>query len=265
MNQDNREKLFQVGQLVGLILVVFLVVISIKEIKSISYVGKDTPIMNVISVNGKGESVTIPDIAAFSFSVNETAKTVKDAQARATDKINEALRVVKENGVAEKDIKTLSYSINPHYEYTQGVCSQYVCPPGKSVLTGYDVNQTIEVKIRDLTKAGELFDSIGSAGIQTVNGLSFSIDNIESVKAVARAEAIKDAKTKAEKIAKDLGVKLVKITSFYDSSNDMYAYGRGGVEMADTSFISAKVASAPAVPTGEQKVTANVTITYEIR
>jgi uncharacterized protein YggE len=68
------------------ILTIFLVVISIKEIKSIGYVGKDNPVYNTISVNGKGEAVSIPDVATFSFSVTETAKTVAEAQSKATDK-----------------------------------------------------------------------------------------------------------------------------------------------------------------------------------
>jgi uncharacterized protein YggE len=261
---NNKERLLQIGSTVGILLVVFLAVLSIKEIKSIGYVGKDTPIMNSISVNGKGEAVSIPDIATFSFSVTETAKTVAEAQAKATEKTNSALSAVKAGGVADKDIKTLSYSINPHYEYTQGACTTYGCPGGKSVLTGYDVSQTIQVKVRDLTKAGALFDSIGSVGVQNVNGLAFSIDNIDSVKAVARAEAIAQAKTKAQKIAKDLGVTLVRITSFYDSSDDViYPYARdaamGGAETMNIKAV------APQIPTGEQKITANVSITYEIR
>jgi len=257
----NQEQVWKVGRWVGIFLAVFLAVLSIKQLISLSYVGREYPAMTSISVNGKGEAISIPDIATFSFSVDEFAKTVKQAQTQATDKINKALVAVKAGGVAEKDIKTLSYSINPHYEYSQGVCTQFGCPNGKSVLTGYDVSQTVQVKVRDLTKAGELFDTLGTTGIQNVNGLAFSIDDIDSVKSIARAAAIADAKVKAEKIAKDLGVTLVKITSFYDSSDSYYPYAEsamGGDMMSVKSAV-------PSIPTGEQKVTANVSVTYEIR
>lgn len=258
-----QTKLFQTASLVGIILVVFLAVLTIKEIKSISYVGKDIPLTNNISVTGKADVVSIPDVATFSFSITETGKTVADAQAKATEKTNNALKAVRAGGVQDKDIKTLSYSINPHYEYTQGTCTTYVCPPGKSILTGYDVSQTIEVKVRDLAKAGDLFDSIGSVGVQNVNGLTFAIDNIDTIKAQAREKAITNARQKAEKIAKDLGVSLVRITSFYDSSDDViYPYGREGMG-GDVMTIKASVA--PEIPKGEQKVTASVSITYEIR
>jgi len=261
-----QERVWKVGAWVGTLLAIFLAVLVVKQFISIKYIGKENPVFNSISVNGKGEAVSIPDIATFSFSVSENAKTVKEAQAKATEKINSALTAIRAGGVAEKDIKTLSYSIAPHYEYTQNVCTQFGCTGGKSVLDGYDVNQTIQVKVRDISKAGELFDTLGTAGIKTVDGLTFSIDDIDSVKAEARAEAIAQAKEKAEKIAKDLGVKLVKITSFYDSSDEQYyPYAREAALGMGGDMMSVKASVAPEIPKGEQKVTATVSITYEIR
>ena len=259
-----QEKVWKVGMWVGVLLAVFLAVVSIKQFKSIGYVGKDTPIFNSISVNGKGEEVSIPDVATFSFGVTETNKQVAVAQEAATKRINAALDALKKAGVAEKDIKTTSYAINPHYEYNQGVCTQYGCPGGKSVLTGYDVSQNVEVKVRDLTKAGEIFSTIGALGVDTVNNLAFSIDDIETVKAKARAKAIADAQVKAKELSKQLGVRLVRITSFYDSSDDVnnpYLYARGGDMMA----MSAEVKAVPQIPTGEQEVVSRVTVTYEIK
>ncbi|MDO8430734.1 MAG: SIMPL domain-containing protein [Candidatus Taylorbacteria bacterium] len=261
MNNSNQEQVWKIGKWVGVFLIIFLAVISLKELRSIGYVGKDLQTVNTISVSGEGEAVSIPDIASFSFSVNETGKTVKEAQDKATAKINTALDAVKKGGVAEKDIKTLSYNINPHYDYTQPVCTQFVCPPGRSVPNGYDVSQTVQVKVRDLSKAGELFGIIGNAGVKTVDSLTFSIDDIDSVKAIARADAIVKAKAKADKIADDLGVSLVRVVSFTDSSNENFPIYR--TRASDVMTLKAEVA--PQVPVGEQKVTASVTITYEIR
>jgi uncharacterized protein YggE len=261
MNQ--KEQVWKVGALVGIILALFLLVITIKEVKSLSFVGRDNGVYNSISVNGKGEEVIIPDIATFNFSVTEKAKTVAEAQKLATEKINKTLDAVRSNGINEKDIKTISYNINPEYEYTNGLCNQWSCAPGKSVLIGYQVSQTIEVKVRNIEKAGDILATIGSLEVDNVSSLTFSVDDIETVKANARASAIEDAKIKAEKLAKDLGVKIVRITSYYDSSEQPWpVYGMGGDMM-----MSAKAESvrSPEIPTGEQKVVANVTITYEIR
>ncbi|MEK7641943.1 MAG: SIMPL domain-containing protein [Patescibacteria group bacterium] len=260
-----QDRFWKVASLVGIVLVVFLAVLSIKGMQSLN--DNEMPAYNSISVNGKGESVSIPDIATFSFGVTETAKTVAEAQSKATDRINAALKAVRDGGVEEKDIKTVSYSINPHYEYAGGDCNTYRCAPGKSTLTGYDVVQSVEVKIRNLEKAGAIFSTIGALNVENVNGLSFSIDDIEKVKAEARAKAIADAQAKAKDLAKQLGVKIVKITSFYDASDQPVFYGREG--MGGDMLMNAKVSSAPTatpeIPTGEQKITSNVTITYEIK
>jgi hypothetical protein len=258
-----QEKAWKVGVAVGVILAVFLAVLSVKELKSLDYVGKDMPVVNTISVSGAGSAVAIPDIATFSFTVSETAKTVVDAQTQATNKINAALKAVEDAGVADKDIQTISYNINPHYEYQNVACSQYNCPPGKSVLTGYDVSQSIQVKVRDLSKAGAIFTSVGSLGVQNVNGLTFSVDKPESVQAEARAKAIADAQSKAKELAKQLGVSIARVTSFFESNDrtSPIVYGMGGGKT-----MSAEIqAPTPEVPAGEQKVTSDVTITYEIK
>jgi uncharacterized protein len=259
-----QENFWKVSVWVGIMLFVFLAVISIKELKSIDYVGLDTPITNTISVNGTGDAVSIPDIATFSFTVTETAKTVVDAQTLATNKINTALKAVKDAGVADKDIQTTSYNINPHYEYQTPVCNTNYCPSGKSILTGYDVSQSIEVKVRDLGKAGSIFTSIGSLGVQNVNGLTFSVDKPEKVQAEARAKAITDAQTQAKELAKQLGVSLVRITSFYENNGVIrpMAYGIGG---ATKTMAADSIEVAPSIPVGENKVTSDVTITYEIK
>jgi uncharacterized protein YggE len=261
---NNKDQAWKVGALVGMVLVLFLAVVTIKEFKSLAFVGRDNGVYNSISVNGKGEEVAIQDVATFSFGVTEKAKTVSEAQKNATDKINATLAVVRAGGVEDKDIKTVSYTINPSYEYSQGVCSQWSCPPGKSVLVGYEVSQMIEVKVRDIEKAGELLASIGSQEVENISGLSFAVDNADEIKAKARAKAIADAQSKAEKLAKDLGVKIVRITSYYDSSDNVYPmYGMGGDMMEAKAMSAAPIA--PEVPAGEQKTIANVTITYEIR
>lgn len=261
---NTQEKVWKVGMWVGIFLSIFLIVISIKALRETAYVGRDVPAMNTISVNGKGEEFQAPDIATFSFGVTENAKTVDVAQGAATTKINAALKALKDSGIEEKDIKTTSYNINPRYEYVQTSCVSGNCQSGHQVLTGYDVSQNVEVKVRDLTKAGALFATVGSLGVQNVNGLTFAIDKIEDVRAKARAEAIDDAQAKAKLLAKQLGVHIVRISSFYDAGDvqPYYGYAKGGMEMMNA---SAAPVAAPSIPSGEQKVTSQVTITYEIR
>ncbi len=258
------QNIWKVGVVAVGLLAVFLAVVSIKELKSIAYVGKSDTVVNTITVDGTGDAVAIPDIATFSFTVTETAKAVVDAQKLATDKVNAALKAVRDGGVADKDIQTTSYNINPHYEYQNSVCTVNSCPPSKSVLTGYDVSQSTQVKVRDLSKAGALFASIGSLGVQNVNGLTFSVDKPDSVQAEARGKAITNAETKANTLASQLGVSIVRVVSFSENNGNIIrpmAYGLGA---SDKAMMTSAVA-APEVSVGEQKVSSSVSITYEIR
>lgn len=262
-NTPEGARFLRFGTAAMILLVVFLAVQSVYTLRATSYVGKNTPVQNIISVNGKGEVFATPDIATFSFGAEATAKTVAEAQTTVTTKINKALDMIKAAGVEDKDIKTVNYSINPHYEYTQTICTTYSCPPSQSRLTGYDVNQMVEVKVRDTAKAGSILSGLGTVGVTNVSGLTFTIDDEDTQIAKAREMAIADARSKAKELAKNLGVRLGDVVSFNDYGypmpyyKTMSAVGMGGDMMEQ--------AANPRIPTGESNIVSNVTITYEIR
>lgn len=220
---------------------------------------------NTITVSGSGEAVAIPDIATFSFSITKEAKTSAEAQKLATDISNKILDAVKKNGVEDKDIKTTNYSLYPKYDYPQVVCPAIYpsnCPSGKEVLRGYEITQSFEVKIRDVAKAGQIVSDATTAGATNINGPTFGVDKEEGVIAQARNEAITNAKEKAKLIAKGLGVRLVKIVAFNENEN-LY----GAPMMAKESFGlgGGDAVSIPQMPTGENKYSRTVQLTYEIR
>jgi hypothetical protein len=242
---------------------VFLLAKTVYEFKASSLLGNDTPAVNTISVSGKGEVVAIPDIAKFSFSVIESAKTVPEAQKLATEKANKAVDAIKEKGVAEKDIKTTDFNVNPKYEYQRVACTEYYCPPGKQVLLGYEVTISYSIKVRKTDTAGEVLSSIGSLGVSNISGLNFTVDDQDKIVAEARGKAIADAKAKADVLADDLGVRIVRVVNFSENGGGypVPMYARAEVSMAG----SGKVDDSLQLPTGENTVTSNVSITYEIR
>lgn len=249
------------------VLAVFLAVAAIGELKGLRFIGTGVPATNTITVSGKGEVFAVPDIATFSVSVQEEAKEVKNAQEAATSKVNAIIAYLKSAGVEEKDIKTADYSVYPQYDYIQAACREGVCPPGRQQLRGYQVSQTISVKVRNTDKAGELLSGVGSRGASQVSGLSFTIDDEEALKAQARGMAIDDAQAKAKELAKQLGVKIVRVTGFYENDYGYpvpYAYGMGGADMAVMRSEAAPKA-APELPAGENKIVSNISVTYEIR
>lgn len=249
-----------------ILLAAFLAAETLNAIRQNSYIGKGVYPSNVIAVTGTGEMLAVPDVASFSFSVVEEGKTVKVAQDAATKKINAILEAVKALGVEEKDIKTTGYNSYPKYDYSYPqVCTNGYCPPGKQILTGYEVSQSITVKIRKTDDAGTVLTKVGDLGASNISGLDFIVDDLETVKDQARDKAVADAKAKAKVLSKTLGVRLNKVVNFYESGDyptPMY-YAKDAMMGAGTMNAVAPQAT-PSVPTGENKIVSNVTITYEV-
>jgi uncharacterized protein YggE len=241
-------------------LALFLLVLTINATFNLSRFGM--PYANTITVEAVGEATAVPNIASISFSIQEKADTVEAAQTAATEKTNAALAFLKDSGIEEKDIKTVAYNVTPTYKYQQpcysGVCPDYREPE----ITGYEVWQTVEVKVRDTKKTGEVLQGLGNLSVGNIYGPNFTVDDDEAVKASAREDAIKKAKEKARLLAKDLGVNLGRVVSFYENSGyypmyDSMAYGKGG-DMMEVA------APAPELPVGETETTVSISITYEI-
>jgi uncharacterized protein YggE len=222
------------------------------------------PATDTITVQGSGQATVAPDVARISFSVEHTATTVAEAQDATTRQANAAIEYVKNQGIDEKDIKTLSYNISPQYSYPSP-CTVASCPvySGSPKVTGYQVSQTVQITMHDLSEVGTMLGGLGKLGVQNLNGPSFALDDSTAGYDAARADAIAKAKAQAQMLADQLGVKLGKIVNFSESSGGYpypVMYGRGGDMMA-----ASKAEIAPSVPVGENSYTASVSITYEIR
>lgn len=256
------RKIMKIGLwLLGLIAVFFLFQI-LSDLKEYKYIGKGVYPARTISVNGTGEVYAIPDIGRFTFSVNERAQTVDEAQVSAAEKGKAAIDTLKGLGVDEDDIKTENYSVSPRYEYSQINCITFPCPPGRQELVGYEVNQTMSVKVRDLEKSGELIAAVTGAGATNVSNLSFTIDDMDAVRADARELAIEDAKERAHRLERDLGVRFIKITGFYENEGPQFFEERAMAFGGDAAFNTKAV---PELPVGENKIVSTVTLIYEIK
>lgn len=243
------------------VLVAFVIIEILGAVQGWRYIGAGVQATNTISVTGHGENSQAPDIATFSFTVSSTKSTVADAQNDAAVKNNAAIAFLTKQGVASKDIQTSAYQVNPHYEYQHAVCPQGSYCPGKQVITGYDVRQTTTVKVRDLAKAGDLLSGVGSKGATEMSQLTFTFDDPSAPQNDARQKAIADARTKADVLAKQLGVSIVRVVSFNEN-----APGRSyPMAYSLTEGVASAKAVAPDINPGENKTTDDVTITYEIK
>lgn len=237
------------------VLTVYTAVGTLNRIKEGRYIGQEIEAKNTITVSATGEVYAKPDLALTTFSVISEAKTVGEAMQENTAKMNSIIAFMKDQGIEEKDLKTISFNIYPRYEW-QEVCIP-PCPSGKRILVGYEVQQSLQVKIRDMAKIGDVISGATAAGANQVGDLQFTIDNQDELKKQAREQAINEAKTKAKELASQLGVRLVRITNFSESGVAPRYYG---LEEA----VGMGAGEVPQIETGENKIEVTVTITYEI-
>ena len=217
------------------------------------------------SATGEAKVVAIPDVAEFTFSVITQGGTDLTAlQKETNEKASKAIDFVKSQGVEAKDIRTSGYSIEPQQNY--GECVKNECPPPKTI--GYTVRQSVEVKARKLDKVGGILSGVVAAGANETSGLSFVVDDLNAVKNKARAQAIIDAQTKAEQIAKEAGFTVGRIMNISDGQIvPMYGLGnnQASKSIAGDMAPTPTAAPAPTIEPGSQEITVNVTVNYEIK
>ena len=215
-----------------------------------------------ITVTGEGQVTALPDIATVTMTIRETGKTVPEAQKNAEAKVKAGITALASLNVSDKDTKTLSYTVYPKYEnvpVSYGASSMMYPQPTNQKIVGYEVSETIEVKVHKIDQAGEIIGALGAANITEISGPSFTVENMDKVQAEAKAKAIANAKEKAQAIAKALGVDIGEIMQFNENSGGYPMYFKADV--ASQAGASAPVVS---LPEGENVVKSNVTITYSL-
>ncbi len=251
------------------VLSVFLLALIVSTVVGIQnkiiegkYIGQEIETKNTITVSEKSEVYAKPDLALTSFSVKNEAKTVSEAMNANTEKMNAVIAFMKEQGIEDKDLKTTNFNIYPRYEYRDVEVEVYPYDGERRVLVGYEITQTLQVKIRDMEKIGDIVQGATDKGANQINNLQFTIENRDEFSKQARNQAIEKAKNKAKELAFELGVTLVRITSFSENSGNVY---RDYDYYAKTEAAGMGGEVAPQIETGENKIEVGVSITYEIR
>lgn len=230
-----------------------------------------------IWVSGQGKVTVTPDIAMVYLGVSAKADKVADAQAQASTAMDKIMAALASAGVDIKDIQTQSFSIQQYtnpippvtvspYEPSSGtaIVPMPIAPPTPiEPATGYEVDNTVTVKIRALDKVGSIIDAVATAGGDNtrINGINFSVEDPSKSYSQARELAMNDAKAKADQIAKLSGVNLGKPT--YISDNSYIQSPPYPVTM----YKSDMAGAAPTVPIspGEMDITMNVQVAYAIQ
>ncbi|MBB5684536.1 SIMPL domain-containing protein [Sphingobium boeckii] len=202
-----------------------------------------------LDIVATGETKRVPDVAVISAGVVTQAADAAGAMRDNADRMAKVIAALKKAGVAERDIATSTIGLNPQYRYGENV------PP---VITGYQANNTLTVRFRDVARSGAILDALVAAGVNQISGPTLQIDKPEAAEDEARVAAVKQAQARAQLYAGAAGLKVKRILSISESGGYnpqppvMYAM-KARSEAADT-----------VINPGEQSVGVTVNVSFEL-
>ena len=215
---------------------------------------QETDKVALIYVTGEAQVEAPPDLAVVSFGVVTQAKTVAEARAQNAERAEAVIAAIKRVGVPQQQVSTTNFSVTPQYDY-----EERRNPPR---IVGYSVSNQLTVRLEDLDKISDLLDSALAAGANNVGNLSFTLKEPAKLKVTAYEQAVRDAQTRAQALARAAGIQLGKIHLLRESGGSPVPVMRDFAMMA---------AAAPAekratpVESGEVTVHVRVEIQYEIK
>ncbi|MBY5339914.1 SIMPL domain-containing protein [Rhizobium leguminosarum bv. viciae] len=209
----------------------------------------------VISVTGDGESSVAPDMAIVNLAVVKQAKTAREALDENNKAMNDVLAALKSGGIAERDLQTSGFSIQPQYNYPQPVDGQQQQPQ----LIGYQTINSVTVRLRDLAKLGAVIDQSVTLGINQGGEIQFTNDKPDAAIEAARKAAVADAVKRAKTLSEAAGVKLGRILEI----NENVPRAMPQPVYRATMMKEASDAAVP-VQGGENNYNVSVTVTFAI-
>ena len=208
-------------------------------------------LVRTIEVTGTSEVTLTPDIASFSIQVSELGKTTSDAQHFANEKMAMILSVLRENKIAEEDIRTTSINLRPSYQWLEG----------KQYLEGQVASQSVAVTLRNLSILGTVIDQLGEVSGIMLNSVMLDKEDKSEGQAQARALAVANALQKADLYAKEAGMQAGKPITISEYASVSNPYNpRMKLAMAS----EAAYDMATEIPAGTMKLSSTVSMVLEM-
>jgi uncharacterized protein YggE len=200
-----------------------------------------------ISVSGEAHVSVPPDLAEIDAGVTSEAKTAREASEANNAAMGKVLLALKGAGIVEKDFQTSRLSLQPQYANQSR--------PGPNVVVGYRASNRVTIQLRDVSKVASVIDTLVGAGANEIGGINFMVSEASKLLDAARAQAIADARRKAEIYAKAAGVTLGAPVSISESSGSMPMKFR----RMETALAQAPVAQ------GEETLQVSVSVSWSIK
>ena len=215
----------------------------------------------LLTVNADGRVTRSPDLATFSAGVVSQGKTASEALAANSTDMARVIAALKRAGIADKDIQTSNLSLNPVYQPQRSLPDGTIDPPSPRII-GYQVNNTVNVRQRNLKDYGRVIDTLVTAGANQVNGPSFEVENPDPALDAARTAAMQKARARAELYARAAGLRVARILSINESGG----WSPPQPVMYRMAAMDGAPPPAPPAPVqaGELQMSMNVTVQFEL-
>ena len=202
-----------------------------------------------LDITAQGSVRRVPDVAVISAGVVTQARDAKSAMSTNASAMASVLKALRQAGVAERDLSTAQIGLSPQYRYVENQAP---------FVTGYQANNSVSIRFRDIARSGAILDALVSAGANQISGPNLTIDKPEAAQDDARADAMKTARARAELYARAAGMTVKRIVSISES-------GEISRPMPIVMMARAKDAAASEVVPGEQDVGVTVSVTFELQ
>lgn len=232
-------------------LFVSLFVLLAVILSSCSAVGVNEKSLRSLSVSGRGEVYLIPDIAYINIGTRSEALEVATALADNNKQAKSISSVLSEMGIDPLDIQTTAFNVYPYQNYGMD---------GQPMEMKYVVENTVNIKVRDLNRLGEILDAVVRSGANQINGISFDIEDRKQAESEARRLAIQDATEKAQELADLAGIGLGELQniSVYSNGGPQPVYDAKGGD-----YYSA--ASTAPISSGQMIISADANLVYSLK
>jgi uncharacterized protein YggE len=203
-----------------------------------------------LDISAEGVVNRAPDLAMINAGVVTQALTAAEAMQANASRMAATVAALKRAGVADRDIQTAAISLSPQYRYAENKAPE---------ITGYQASNQVNVRFRDIKRAGAILDTLVAQGANQINGPSFAVEKADAALDEARVEAIKAARARANLYAQAAGLRVKRILSISESQGYAPPPYPMPVMMA-----RAEKAADTAIEPGEQRLSVNVAVSFEL-
>lgn len=202
-----------------------------------------------MTVVGQGDAQVVPDMAVVTLGVSSFAPMAAEALSMNSEDMKKLFEVIENAGVNSKDVQTSQLSLNPRWDRR----SNNETPPA---VIGYEANNTVTVRLRDIDMVGAVLDQLAQAGANRIQNIAFDVQNPRPHQDAARKAAVADAQAKARLYADAAGIELGQVLSISEQSVS------GPVPVQR--MARAMAAESVPIAQGEVELNASVTVIYEL-